>query len=420
MSYLIAIICFLFVFLIYKFDRKLYNPYIFFNLWWGSTILISGMGLFGINVPTINTYFIMLIAIASFNLSVFLKFNIGLEKSMSLNEKCSYNENKAINYIVKLHIIIILYLVKRSISVLQMLLSGMDYGTIRYEFFYADNITSKYDQLINNWFVVPIITFSIILLSLMIIEKSYSKFMLITTLLCVGLYSFSSGGRSLLLISGLSIVISWIMNSERSKIGFIGKVKIRVSIFALIGSMLLITILRSDATGNPIKDTLKTVVLYFTAPYIYFENVFDMIRQERVVLFGGAFFGGIVDIFILLSRYLGLDINQISSYIGKYNQMYISVGGNSFYNAFPTMLYTFFYDFGYLGIILESFLFGLLAKYFYWKMRRLNNIAYKGMYIMVAIMIYESTMRWVGTSATPWIVILLFFAFNKISKVKKK
>ncbi|MFC6649001.1 O-antigen polymerase [Paenibacillus rhizoplanae] len=421
MSYLIGLICILFVFLSYKYDHKLYNPYILFNLWWGTTIFISGLGLFGIYIPNVNTYFLMLLAIVFFNLSAFFKFR-KINKStlkITINKNHNNNENKSIKFVIFMELIIIAYLLKRTILVLKLLLSGMSYQTIRYEFFYADNINNGYDQLVNAWFVLPIITFSIILLSLMIIEKRNNRVLLILTLISVGQYSFSSGGRSLLLTSGLILIMSWMISKDKVKVSFLSKIKIRISMIVLVIAMFTITIFRNDTLGNPIIQAFKTIVLYFTAPYIYFENLIGLVIQDKVTLYGGAFFGGIIDVFVLFCRYIGFDLTQISTHVGKYNQLYLSVGDSSYYNAFPTMIFTFFYDFGYLGIVLESFIFGLMANYFYGKMKREDSTASKGIYIIIVIMIYESVMRWIGTSATPWIVILLLFIFDKISKFKK-
>src|SRR5699024_8099279 len=98
--------------------------------------------------------------------------------------------------------------------------------------------------------------------------------------------------------------------------------------------------------------------------------------------------------------------------------MRLGIGNENTYNAFPTMLYTFFYDFNYLGIIMGPLIFGLLALFVYQKMLISNSFSRKGIYIMIVIMIYQSTMRWEGIFYEPWIVIFLFIISGYFIKRK--
>jgi oligosaccharide repeat unit polymerase len=247
------------------------------------------------------------------------------------------------------------------------------------------------------------------------LEKNFNKKLMFTTTLCVLLSAFTSGGRGIVLTFGLTILMAYMIQSKQVKIQFATKLKLLA--FLVIVICLLVYITTARGTSVNFSALMHTVVLYFTAPYIYFEKLLKYALQERVMLFGGAFFGGILDFFILTFKFFsGSDVLTMAQHIATYNQTYIYVGVNSQYNAFPTMVYTFLYDFSYLGVILGPLLFGAIAMSSYKRMISTNRIAYKGIYIMIALLIYQSVMKWEGTSAYPWIVLAMFLIYEFLRK----
>ena len=415
----IFVVCLLFIALSLFIDKQIYNPIVLFNIWWGITILVSGFGLYGIEVPSIKTYLIMLAAIISFDIPFIYILIVSGKKAFEVKTETATDDNvkTLINYLIGLQLLIIIDLIRHSIRVFQLLASGLNYERIRYEYFYTDHIMSMYDNLISNYIVTPTITFSMILIALLLLEKHYSKILIFTTTLCVGLSAFFSGGRGILLTFGLIMSLAYLIQSSRSpiKTKSIVKVKLLVVLAIVIGFLIYITMARS--TSGNFNEIFHTGILYFTAPYIYFEKLYNIALQDNVLLFGGAFFGGVIDFFMLIYKFVsGTDISTMGQHVAKYNQTALFVGVNSEYCAFPTMVYTFLYDFSYLGVILGPLLFGTLAMSSYKKMRTSNRLAYKGIYIMIGLMIYQSVMKWEGTSAYPWAVIAMFFTYEYFTK----
>jgi oligosaccharide repeat unit polymerase len=429
MAIFVSLVCLFFIILITFFDKRIYNPFILFNAWWGITILISSLGLFDIFTPSAKTYSVMLIAILSFNFSVIFmlytskKGRVDSKKVKGFEIESKYLLNHNSNFIKLLmftHSIIFFILVLRSIKAIKLLLSGLSYSAIRYNYFKLDTIMSGYDHIINNLFVIPILTFSMIFVSLQYFQSKYNKIIMFSTIVCIILFVFSSGGRSILITFGIIFITSYLINKKDSyPINLSKKILMQMLLLFILFSLLYVSLRRLE-TGGGINEVLSTVVRYFSASYLYYENMIVFVKKDEVLLYGMAFFGGIIDFFIFIFRFLGLDINPISSYISEYNQLYITVNSEgAIYNAFPTMIYTFFYDFGYLGIILGPLLFGYLSFIIYNRMILTNDFGYKGIYIMIVILIYESPMRWIGTSPHTWIVIFLFIILVKTNRNKK-
>lgn len=424
MAILTCSICLLFTMIAWFLEKKVYSPFILFNLWWGVTIFISSFGFFGILIPNDITYSTMLLAVLFFNFPMIFYFRKKHTENKGVESQKLHLIENDIGFrrlLLLIHIIVLSILITRSIKALQLMFSGVSYNVIRYNYFRQETIMSGYDHIINNLFVVPILTFSIIFISIQIFHRKINITLTISTLLCISLYVFSSGGRSIILLLVIATVSSYMLNKRNSMHINIGK-KILLQLLLCVAtfSLIYVSLERLD-TGGDLSDVFNTVVRYFTAPYIYFENMLGYAKNDNVSLFGGAFFGGIIDVLIFMFRFLGFEIYPMSSYISEHNQTYIVISGDgAIYNAFPTMLYTFYYDGGYLGIIIGSFLFGLLSFITFQKFNKSHSLATMGIYITVILMIYESPMRWMGSFSSPWIVILLFIIYNLTTKKVKR
>lgn len=419
MSYFIGTICLFFILISLLVDKRIYSPTVLFNFWWGVTIFVSGFGFFGIYVPSDKTYLVMLVTILAFNFPFLCsllvprknKKNFFAPKNVDTFD-IYYKDNKVEKLLLILQMFCIVFLINLSITVLNMLLSGFNYENIRYAFFYEDTIMSGYEHLIYNLIVTPIIYFNMIYVSLKFLKGKYNKLLLVLTILSVGLSSFSSGSRGIVLEMGLVFILSYFLQGKKVKFNISNNFKV-ISIFIIVvSSLVYITISRSGSDNTTLEDIIETVVLYFSAPYIYFEKLSSYALNDNVLLFGATFFGGIIDILLLVFNFIGLDVKTVSSYIANHNQLFLTVGNGHTYNAFPTMVYTFLYDFNYLGVIIGPTIFGLLTIISYKKMLITNRIAYKGIYIVIALMIYESPMKWEGTSANPWLVIIMFLIYD--------
>lgn len=417
MNIVIFLVCFLFIGISLLMDKRVYNPIVLFSFWWGITIFISGVGFYDINIPEIDTYLIMLVGIISFNFAcLFILLARGAKKTLNITHEINDLKNlKMIKIsIIGTQMLIIIELIRRSIKVMYLIAAGMDYEQIRFEYFYNEEIVSGFNIFISGYLVNPFITFSTILTGLIPFDKALMG----TTSICVALSAFSSGGREIVLKTGLVILLAYLIEDNRVK-SYRTHKSLHILVIGLLVIFFLVYISIARGTTADIDGVLQTVVLYFTAPYIFFELLSPYALQDNILVFGGAFFGGIVDTVIMAIRVIfRLDISTMTSIVASFNQMFLQVGGNLMYNAFPTMLYTFLYDFGYLGIIIGPFWFGLMSMVSYMKMITCNRIAFKGIYIMIALMIYDSVMKWAGTSASVWVVMLLFLVFDRVARNK--
>lgn len=405
MTIIICLISVFFIFLAYLLDKKIYSPNIIFSLWWGFCLILSSFGFFGILVPSSSTYIIFLIGLLSFNIPLFL---IRKHKFNSNNKSKTIFSGKNNKIILSLLIFCSVLLGQRMNTVIKLLMSGVDYSVIRYLFFKTDRILSgRYDQLITDIIINPLVLFSCILFALQLVQKKRNHLILLFSVINISFYSLSSGARTVLVYLIISIIVVLTLKSNNYVLSASFK---RKSIFYIVLSVLFlffVSFLRGGS-GTTINDILKTVVVYFTGSFKYFESQLDYLNSQEHFLFGGTIIGGIVDFFILSFNLLGASFKQITSYISENNQIYLDIGNGTNYNAFATMYYTFMIDLGYFGTFFHPFIFGILSRLSFIKVENNKSDNNIGMFVITVIVIYESTLRWMGVYFNVWICLLLF------------
>ena len=417
MGYLVAAYCIISSIVFYLICKKFFNPLSIFNFWWGIGLLVSTFGFYGINVPKDTTYLTFFIGLFFFNFGggLFILFT-NKKKDINIMKKGERKTTLLLleKVITILVLVSFLILFSRTVTVAKMIFfMGYSYEYIRYYYFYTDLIISGYGHLINQYLIVPVI---IIGSTFFIYQKSRlnnkKKLFVLLLLASVLLHAFSSGGRLIFIYVTLSVLFSLIMvgNKQMNQENLIKMLKVITSIVILIFILYFFTTLRGN---DSVEDVIQTFTLYFTGSYAYYEKIIPFQVSVGTNLYGLAFFGGIADMLGLLKSFFGINYESSASIISEFNQLYLDIGGGNYFNAFPTYMYTFMYDYGYVGLILGSAMFGAISSLWYKNYLRKSSFSNLLLYIVVIILVYESTMRWYGIFSTPW-MIMLFSIFVKI------
>lgn len=421
MGYLLSLYCIINVILFFIVTKKTFNPFSILNFWWGIGITLSTFGLYGIKIPEPYTYFIFFIGLFFYNLGGF--FLVALSRDNVKHLKSEQNEKKItyviIERVVNIFMLIsLIILILRSITVLKMVfLMGYSYENIRYYYFYTELIISGYGHLINQYLIVPIIIIGATFLTYQkMMLRISNKVSVMLLIFLVFLHAFSSGGRLIFIYATLSIIFSVIMsgNSKINQENLSKLIKVFSGVIVLITIMYFFTTFRGN---DSFEEVIRTFILYFTGSYAYFERIISFQMDSQINLYGLAFFGGIADTFGLFSNILGIEYISSSSVIAEYNQLYLDLGNHNYFNAFPTYMYTFMYDYGILGLIIGSLLFGLVTSLWYKNYLNYRSFSNLLLYIVIIVLVYESTMRWYGIFSTPWLIIMFALFVKLIDKI---
>lgn len=187
------------------------------------------------------------------------------------------------------------------------------------------------------------------------IKKRHLKFVAIV-FLCIVSGIVSSGGRIVILyaIIELLALMKYYRSSisERAKRGFV--VASTVGIIAIVA----ITTLR----GN---DILRSAYAYFAIPVALLQNYINLIDASGFQTYGAAGLYPLFYILNALSSFLDTDfdfLNKLVYYVGLPQNTW--VGGifpTGVYNAFCSLFYFFYMDFRTIGVVLFSFVYGLVS-----------------------------------------------------------
>jgi len=416
MEIIILIELFIIIILSYLKDKKFYNPITSLSLIMFILVFLSALRLFDLIETSPYTFFLIGIFMFFITLgyyfitlstSTFKKTNM---KKIVVHEK--YKIRYRVVYIVFL--IVIFIIIYRLYLVINLLNLGYTFSQIRSN---TLNIVefSNYYSLIYQYIAKPIVFLSI---PLGIIDFYIGKKKIIYfTIILIVFLSLVEGGRFILYYFIVLNIISYSI--------FKSKIKIKKSIMTVstIITILIILLVYFISDSRGIENYFEHTYLYLAGsiPHLSLR-----ISQIRNYTYGFTFISGFVKpIFVFLNglgilSYPEFYINVLS-YANVEDVVFIA--NNTTYNAFVTPVFYFYLDFGIIGVILYSIIYGMLLGFSYSLIKRKMNILNLFIFLMIMQGVFTSMVRWQFITphyALTFIYILLFVKKNNKSKIENK
>ena len=216
-------------------------------------------------------------------------------------------------------------------------------------------------------------------------------------------YALCSGGRTLIAQILVTIIFTFIIYkkqlfmmvkdlSARKKIRKFRK-HIIIAVLLIVVSMVLLTIQRKGTASSRNMTAWRSMYEYtgYILPYLDVQ----LSNYHYPHLHGYAFILGFIrlsqtvicnllklpqpDAFYVLTKDIAATI-QLGTYVSSDDIM----------NAYVTMFYYFYADGGIVGVILESFVFGLLVSGFYYRLRKNIDIKIVSIYMIIIMILILS------------------------------
>lgn len=252
----------------------------------------------------------------------------------------------------------------------------------------------------------------------------------LSVLVTVILSEFCIGGRFVIyyvIIDFLFIVVVIqkqqfpFLKDKRWKLGFFAKISMVAVFSILLTAIILIT--------GPDK-VLETIYSYFSGCIKLLDvKISEFSRTENYTL-GFSSFNGFFRPFFVSLRSLGVidDLPQIAQHAEenlllveeKTQDAFKSAGT---YNGFVSLFYYFYVDFGFLGIIFMSALWGYICVLFYKKMKSSGTDRSIMIYLLILQAIAISMTRFAFSFyqyALVFIYLFFVFEFNKRKSIIRK
>ena len=400
--------------------NRIYNPGTIFSGYWAVIVFLSVINLDNGTPVRAGTYVLILFGVLSFAFGCFACMSLRHE----IRRSDTYHfEIPDYSILYLICILIILYSAYRLRIIASFLLQGMSWGQIRLMHGVAGASGAgtlkggNWSQMIHDFIVGPCMYMLAPLIPIDLFLGRKNRMFLGLSFLAMVTYSLSTVSRAIWAFSilYLAIVLVIFMRNRtlpRSVRRFLKLIPLFIAFLFLI--ILLITRSRSESSQ---VDLFYNMFAYLTGGL----KLFDLHMQEPIaeIRTYGFFtmYGFIYPVFFVLN-YLGIrlfpGIFEDISAIKQSLETFVRISPHIRMNAYCTLFFNFYNDFGIFGIFLGSFLFGYFCMLAYtYFIRKKNTSSFACYLILVQFMIFSMARIYTIYTTRALSLVWLFLVFHK-------
>jgi hypothetical protein len=399
------------------------NPLASFNIVWFIVSLMMIKGNPTINEPTIMAKSCVLIGVFAFNIANLMPFY----KISLIYKKYKFGNALQHDYVLNLkllHILsifVIVYSIYNAIDAIQYTINGGALADVRNEFYSYDNTNTPFKYYFDTYVFSPIRYIVIVGTIVGYFFVKEERLLLLNCFLIILLQGMQSAGRYVFFNTILMIFCCFALTKKASSLKVKSKKIIFIFVPILITVILGITANRTTiATDNItfVGQLWETIYSYFVGSITYMGVVNESYPFIKSSTFGINFIAGFLSPF-----FAGLTFFNLISYpdflkvVGTYACEQLPIG-DIYFNAMPTIFMYYYIDFGYIGVFIETYIFGRICYLAYRNICINENLLYVSFYILIFVQICVSSTRWFFYSsdfALAFIYIWLIFKRKRVN-----
>ena len=304
----------------------------------------------------------------------------------------------------------------------------VDIGSARSGIYASDAVLRSSIDVYLHSYLLRGALYTVLIMFPSVFGKKEHKRAMVFSLVNVLFYTFIYGGRmflfymAILLMIGLGLRNFLEDNNIKAKRLFViyrnrdkkFGMYIMITIMAIV--VVALTFSRNNSSHkNGIQYFIEKSMTYFSSAPAYYEYLQNGTYAAEQSGFLFTFIGGLITFFSRINGIIGYNLipDVVSIASSHLTSNLVNVGGSVYTNAFPTMVYTFRFDFNYLGVIFNSMLFGFISEKMYKRARIFRNSKYYFLYLVALYFIIESPMRWSGQQFWPVFVVCTILLTTK-------
>lgn len=403
-------------------ERNIYNPLVLFCGFIASISFLASLQLYGMSRTSNKVYIITSIGLIAFFIGVVLcdvffeKYNNKYTISAKKEENQKVNKNILITFMV----LMVVYSLYRFQQILPLIIQGYSFDHIRMVYFGTDiggvsvgglaSIIEIYLNLPLLYAVIPIVIIEVISN-----KRKTDKRIIVLFAIWLILTILITGGRTILYIIGVEFFICFMILNKKLRLGKKTKISMMCCVVGVIILMYYMSINRKNDGSE--YEFIKTLYTNFSGAMPHMSYRLETINIKENYTYGLTLFSGILRPFMLIYKYIFGNYPELYQYtldIGSQLQTPVSLGGNITFNAYVTPFYYFYYDLGYLGVVIDSIIYGAVCQWFYIKMKSKFSIMNIAFYLLIIQGIFTSMIRY----SFVLIYYVLAFIFIRIIFVK--
>lgn len=434
MGLVTAFILWMFFVVSYLVNRELFNPLVVINLMFAMIVSGASIGLYGLYTSNNNALFVVLLGMFFINAGFFLGHAASARRSTSTAYKVSRLENDTyeINttFLGFLTISLLYFTFYYLFFALNLFTKGYSLNTIRF-FYFNNNLMEESLHVGTNNLVsygtsylynpsqhVFYVLTAIILFdqTFMKEKKFWRKVVPFVTFLNILISMVSTGGRLAFFYFCVVLLVSFdVFKYKNVK----KKSPEKAVVILIFCSLLVITYYVSTLRENDGSfDIIKRVYSYFCGCIPNLENNLRYSCKKTDYSYGVTLVSGFVrPLFTGMRLVFKTPIPQVFVNAEQYlidSSMTFLIGDGLDYNAFVTIFYFFFRDMGWLGVVVDSFVFGVMLALLYFSAGK--SIRNFSVYLLLMQAVFTSFIRWqfLGISYSSSFYYLLFLFRRKV------
>ena len=286
MIYFIMIILIIAIISTIIIEKKITNPIVIFSSIWLFSIFLTSLKLYNMIDYSEKSLMIISEGIISFILgsascAIFLKNKS--RNNLKLGKKEEILDSKILVALITIGLIFVSIL---SIKVLSLLKSGVEYNQIRslyYSYGKDSLISNEKIFTIFDWTTSLIITVTIPVVIIGLINKKLNKLIIVEELLFVMLYIFCTAGRSPIFAIVIELLIVLLLNKEK-----ITKKTKQITKIVLLFSAIIMVCMTLLRDSNHDEKSVNSVYAYLSIPMPYFSKLVNYIDNNNIQTYGAA------------------------------------------------------------------------------------------------------------------------------------
>lgn len=220
---------------------------------------------------------------------------------------------------------------------------------------------STVDSILFYGIVAPLVNISLILLLFNIINKENSQKQTLLVVVNLILYTYVSGGRTML-VRGVVYIIALLIYQKKNGPYFKQYINYKIVIFVLVVAYISLSIITTLRSTQDITF-FKQAIAYIQGSIFHMDHHIVMGSFKENVLWGSINLGGFLYYPIkLINLLFGTAIeNSMEKVYYLQSQTYLGIG--RYYNALVPAAYYYYIESGYLGVVVYSFLHGIISYF---------------------------------------------------------
>lgn len=426
MEVIIVACSIIFAGILYLKDRDFMNPGTIFSVYWGLIVFLAALQLYGLSETSQEAYFMIFLGIlfyffgSLFGCNVHIKFGRSVFIGKNISSRYKYNINYKFFQIAAC--VVIIYSLYRISIIVRLLVEGNSWWAIRLmgtsgEGGIGTLKGGNLSDIIYSFIVSPIEYLIVPTVVVDMFVGKRRKDILILGVLATICYSISTVSRAVYAFAIIYVIVVCIL--VRKSFVLTKKQKKLIRMAPIIVLVFFLVINQFTKMRNSEADLLVNAYAYLSGAMpllsIHLKEAISSTRTYGML----TFYGFLHPIFFVTNRLHILSYPQAfqNAKLIKANlETFISLGPNISMNAYATLFYDFYIDFGYFGVALLSALFGYLCMRSYKYYKRIGDSRSLVLYLLLLQFILFSMARIytvLATRALSFVWLLIMFKKEK-------